>query len=196
MANENNFSADEIEQIVNARKKEAEQLGLPHFAHEIYKRVQYWPKTFSEPARGWTKPAPYITSAEEHVRGKSTTIKICTADNGLVVLRKDEVRRSDDGDFSRFSSRLSTTYDLSIIVAEKIVFTTSLVETAEFFPDTVITNSSTSGISAYVPGSWVNELKSLYSRMEAAQRDLANAKAKEHKNDPNRLNDLKGKFGI
>lgn len=191
MADEKPLSPDEIENIVNERKKEAAALKLTEFAHDLYRRIHCWPKSFTDPRWQWAKPAPFIVSAEERRDGNSTIVEIRTADNGFVSIKTAQTDSDSHGNFS------SETYDLSIVVANKIVFTTSLTETCEMLPpDDARTNSYTSGVKAYIPGPWVSELKTLLARMETAEKEQADNLMKKHKEDPARLGDLKDKFGI
>ena len=192
MAMDRPESADELEEIAAMRRREAETLGVPRLALDVYKCIHFWPEVFADPEMVDGRPSPFILSAEkkEDEAAKSKTISVRVADGRSITMRLDE----KESDADRHTS--SDVYDLSILVGGKSVFTATLRETGHYSSSDAYFDYAVQGVSGFVPGDWLNDLRDLFEKIEAAEEAHAQGLSREREMTSERRKELKDRFGI
>lgn len=159
-------TADKIERIVAARKREAGDLHLSSLANELLHWALDW-----KPGVEFVRTGPHIVSVEvrEDNMGDPEIISIRTAGGKLIDLRLKEIDRNMD-DILR-----GRIIRISIVINEKTVFSHSPKE----------------GVLGYIPGVWVNELTALCQNIAAAEKDRDATELKARREDPERCGNWK-----
>ena len=188
MSDLSRYSSDEIEGIIANRIKEGEQLGLPIFADALYSKFKQWSYRLEKENSDWVGKK-YIRL----IKSDDCEIEINTYDNKVYAVKKyDKNLASDDYD----RDTVTNISKISIVVDGKTVFTTTLTETTVFYDSGPCSSTSASGVLSYIPGQWFEDIKALWLKIKVAEDEQVKAIHKANMEMPEKILELKTKWGI
>lgn len=192
MSEVNELCADEIERTISNRIKEAEQLKLTQFAEELYSVMKGWAYQIDKHGMDWVG-SEYILS----VKQDDGTIEVIGRDNNSFIVREyDKKNGKNDWDYNYDRDTDITISNLSIIYNGKVVFTTTMIHTTTSADFGFYSSTRTDGVLCYIPGAWLDELKTLCLNIKTVEYESAEARKKANRENPERINELKSKWGL
>lgn len=192
MSDINEYSSRGIESIIANRIKEAEQLELPEFAEGLYSKMRQWAYQLDRLGMDWVG-SQYIKT----VKKDDCEIEVITCENKAYSISEyDKKKGTDNWEYDYDRDTDITISKISIIVDGKTVFTTTMTDTTRWGDYGPSSKTSTSGVLCYIPGQWIEDIKTLWLNIKTAEDERAKSKHKASLENPEKIKELKSKWGI
>lgn len=187
---------DAIYAEIEKRKRRAQELGVGDFVWELFDCVRYYPRYVHNDPPGQARYIPpEITGARE--AGHGNTVFVCDG----VQYRFWWKEKNREHDYSAYSERdfdtTRTDGRLVLFVNDQRMLELKMYGEQFFGPDMPGPKEwAIRGIEAFIEGPWVEHLRKLNQRRLQHLQSVYEADAKRKRENPEKLADLKERFGL
>ncbi len=187
---------DELERLVIERIQQALLGKIPELVMSLYRAIDRWCSKKEDPVCYDSIFVPsFVKNISENEKEKIRYIRVEFTDRCPLDLSEETLEKELLDEDRELGDTRSDHYLLSVIVDNKRVFSTNYRHHYRYGPG-YFSNESVSGVEAYIPGEWTKHCRDLLSSIEAANAKEEESKKKATRENPERINDLKKRFGV